>query len=123
MVGQPWTRGQMGIELLKSKYSDGGSSENETAVWVQPEQSSSLERWQDSETVVELSEVLKKYAHHGVRLIWSVGAPVLRFNPPLSLEDSDERWEFANYVTALAVEARRDLITLVNAGLLRLSAK
>lgn len=113
----------MGIERLKEKYPDAESSESIKAVRVQPCEPSSMERWQDSETLVGLSILLKEYAQHGVRLIWSHGAPVLRFNPPLSLEDTSERWAFANYVTALAVEARRDLVTLVTSGLLRLPSR
>lgn len=110
----------MSIDKLKNKYGIRAEIPDYNPA---PVQDGCLTHWRDSQTVSELSDVLKQYAQHGVCLIWDMGSPVLRFNPPLSLEDTSERWAFADYVTALAVEARRDLITLVNAGLLRLPSR
>lgn len=109
----------MSIDKLRNKY---GIRQDGPAAPANG-QDIGCTHWRDSQTVSELSDVLKQYAHFGVRLIWDMGSPVLRFNPPLSLEDTSERWAFADYVTAMAVEARRDLITLVNAGLLRLPSR
>lgn len=80
-----------------------------------------LSSWKDSPAIIELRGVLKAFqAEFGCLLVINGSCPTLRFNPPLSMDDPPERWDFANYAVTLALNARRDLMELIRAGRLRL---
>jgi hypothetical protein len=82
-----------------------------------------LESWQDSAPVSRLSIYLKEHgASAGIKLCQSNGKPHLTFNPGLGCADmKTKRWQIANNITALLIDATDDLKYLIDNGLIDLS--
>ena len=93
---------------------------------IKPETKPSLKSWKESIPIVLLSDALKIVGKkYGIRLyITDDGRPSLLFHPGLKSKDiGSERWNIAEQVSELFVDAIDDLLLLMKSGKIELPKK
>lgn len=113
----------MSLDSLMAKYDPFAKQAAKT---ITPESLGSMPQvltsWQDSMTVMRLSEYLKQHKDQGITLYQSEsGGPSLHFSPGLIRADMEtERWQIARNAVDLLWDASVDLRQLLTCGLITL---
>lgn len=80
--------------------------------------------WKESITVILLSEYLKMKKECGIRLCDDDGVPAICFHPGLKSENiGGERWQIAENIYELFLDAVTDLLVLMKSGKIDLPKK